>query len=63
MQSTPDPTKYPVAFAVGAWAALSVLLIASGVAIPAAVVGAVSGLIPFVVIGVRWALGKSTAVK
>lgn len=63
--SPADPRKFPVAYSTGFWSALVLLTNAlnAGIQISAEVAGAVGVLIPFVVIGIRWALGKSTAVK
>ena len=63
--SPADPRKFPVAYATGLWSALVLVTnsLNTAVQISAEVAGAVGVLLPFVVIGLRYALGKSTAVK
>lgn len=60
--TVPDPRKKPVAYTVGLWGVIATLLTALGAAIPAVVVAAVTAVLPFVVVGVRALLGKSTDV-
>lgn len=63
-QETPNPVKYPIGYTVGLWGAVVVLVNAVWPdTISGTVAGAVTALIPFVVVGIRAALGKKTAVS
>lgn len=60
--SVPNPAKYPVAYFATLWGAATSVLLGIGQTEAAAVAGAVGTLVPWVVVGVRWLLGKNTAV-